>query len=348
MALDFPNAPTLNQTFTAPNGTIWLWDGVKWTAITSTSPYTGQGNVGRNLLHNPLFQVAQRGVGPFTASGSYLADRWQLWMGTDTASISIVLATDASRAQVGDEAQVLFLNNAFAGAAGAGNTVLVQQAIEGVRRLAGKTVTLSFFAYGSLTQKFGMSLDQNFGTGGSPSATVTGTGQAVTLSSTWARYSMTFAVPSASGKTLGTNGNDRTILNLWFSAGSNFAAASGSVGTQSGTIALWGVQLEIGSVATPLEKPDPRYDLANCQRFFCGDTAYFIGYGPTGTNIGTNMALPNQMRAVPTAAFAVISNTNVGTVTLSAQSPHSVIYFALVTATGQAQIQISITASADL
>ena len=41
-----------------------------------------------------------------------------------------------------------------------------------------------------------------------------------------------------------------------------------NVGVQSGSIAIWGVQLEIGSVATPLEKPDPQQDLAKCQRFY--------------------------------------------------------------------------------
>lgn len=29
-AIDFPASPTLNQTFTAPNGVIYQWDSVKW------------------------------------------------------------------------------------------------------------------------------------------------------------------------------------------------------------------------------------------------------------------------------------------------------------------------------
>lgn len=32
-------------------------------------------NVGRNLLHNPLFQVNQRGAGPWTVLGAYTSDR---------------------------------------------------------------------------------------------------------------------------------------------------------------------------------------------------------------------------------------------------------------------------------
>lgn len=30
MAVDFPNAPKLNERFNAPNGVVYTWDGVKW------------------------------------------------------------------------------------------------------------------------------------------------------------------------------------------------------------------------------------------------------------------------------------------------------------------------------
>ena len=32
-AIDFPNNPSLNQQFTAPNGITYTWDGVKWTVV---------------------------------------------------------------------------------------------------------------------------------------------------------------------------------------------------------------------------------------------------------------------------------------------------------------------------
>ena len=31
MAVDFPNNPTPNRKFDAPNGVTYIWDGVKWT-----------------------------------------------------------------------------------------------------------------------------------------------------------------------------------------------------------------------------------------------------------------------------------------------------------------------------
>ena len=37
MALDFPSAPTIGQTYTGANGTVWTWDGVKWTGGSSAA-----------------------------------------------------------------------------------------------------------------------------------------------------------------------------------------------------------------------------------------------------------------------------------------------------------------------
>jgi hypothetical protein len=54
-ALDFPNSPTANQIFTAPDGTQWKWDGVKWVpagaggAGTVTSVTTGAGLTGGTI-----------------------------------------------------------------------------------------------------------------------------------------------------------------------------------------------------------------------------------------------------------------------------------------------------------
>jgi hypothetical protein len=136
------------------------------------------------------------------------------------------------------------------------------------------------------------------------------------LTATWTRYSITGNVLSTTGKTLGTGGNDNTPLQLWLSCPSADTAwypASGNLGQQSGTIQLWGVQLEIGSVATPLEKPDLQQDLAKCQRFFCAQIpAHAVTYATAASvYLGANVVLPVAMRGVPTVVF--VSNM-VGTV----------------------------------
>ena len=269
--------PVMDSTATIGVGTTWARsdhvhpsDTTRQTAAqVATAVAPAFNGVGRNLLHNPLFNVAQRGAGPWTTS-VYTADRWFLGVSLDTVSINVIAAADADRTQIGDEAATRYLQNNFTGNAGAAAVSYIHQPMEGVRRFAGKTVTVSFWAAASSALKLGANIYQNFGSGGSPSAGVwaLATGNAITLSTTWTRYTTTIAIPSATGKTLGTNGDDGTWLRFFYSAGSSSAAMAGNIGVQSGTISIWGVQLEIGSVATPLEKPDPRYDLSNCQRFY--------------------------------------------------------------------------------
>jgi hypothetical protein len=314
-----------------------------------TGAATALNNVGRNLIHNPLFNVAQRGVGPFTANSAYSLDRWQLSVNLDTLSVSQVGQSDSSRAQVGDEALTFALQAVFTGNAGAGAYSYINQPIETVRRLSGKTVTVSFWALGSAALKVGINMMQSFGTGGSPSAPVWAqtTGAQVIVNTTWARYSTTIAIPSSAGKTFGTSG-DFTELALWFSAATT--AFSGNIGVQSGTIQIWGVQLEVGSVATPLEKPDPRYDLANCQRFYQTGFAGMSGYNTAGNGLEYVQQFPVQMRANPTMAStgAVYSNMSGASVGPFGTGMSSFTANATITATGAGNYYFQYTASADL
>jgi hypothetical protein len=80
---DFPNAPTNGQLVTGPTGQVFQWDGTKWVTL-ATQPPPSAGNVGRNLLHNAMFNVWQRGTGPFNTAG-YTADRWPGQKGKDYA-----------------------------------------------------------------------------------------------------------------------------------------------------------------------------------------------------------------------------------------------------------------------
>jgi hypothetical protein len=323
-----------------------------FTTLANSAGYVSTAVIGRNKLHNPLFNIQQRGAGAFTANSVYTADRWLLGLTLDTDSVTVVALTDTDRGNTGinDEEATYGLSNTFTGNAGASAYSVISQRIETVRRLSNKTVTVSFWAKAaSGTPKVGVSIDQVFGTGGSPSATVTGNGTAVTLSTSWARYSVTLAIASASGKTFGTTaGTDFTQLNIWYSSGTTDATRAGSIGVQSATVSLWGVQLEIGSVATPLEKPDPAYDLANCLRFFQGNQCVITGYGAAGAGAGQSMTLLSFMRASPTMTLGTAANSNVGTVTLTPLLNRAVWVSASVTATGAWTVNQQYTASADL
>jgi hypothetical protein len=320
------------------------------TQFVQTTVATGPSanNVGRNLVQNALYNVAQRGSGPWTTN-VYTADRWQIAANLDTVSMTLFAMTDAYRSDIADETASWNLSNTFGGNAGAASFNAITQKIERVRRLAGKTVTVSFWAVGSTTLRLGVGFGQNFGTGGSPSAGVAINGQSVTISGTYARYSLTFALPSAAGKTLGTNNDDFTQLTIWFSGGSANNAATGNVGVQSGTINLWGVQLEIGSVATPLEKIDPGEDLRRCQRFFVSGARVFDNrYGNSGSGTQATYVLPQPMRATPTIVVTTQASSNVTSPAVNALTTASVYAGGSVTSTGGLLLDMTFSASADL
>ncbi|HEY2416796.1 MAG TPA: hypothetical protein VGH84_02680 [Steroidobacteraceae bacterium] len=344
--------PTTNQVTgiqEAPGGGVLYGRRNSAWASVDAAIVPAQNNTGRNLLHNPLFNVTQRGAGPWTAN-SYTADRWAINMVSDTANFAPQSLDDASRTQIGDEAATTFLAGTVTGNAAASAFTVAYQPIESVRRLAGKTVTISFWAIGTAAMKLGVSFDQYFGTGGSPSATVEGAGQSVTLTGSFARYNLTFTLPSISGKTLGTNNTDNTTLLLWYSSGTDNATRTGNIGVQSGTINLWGMQLEIGSVATPLEKPDPQQDLANCRRFY-----QVIKVGARGPAAGAGQWFGcaftfSPMRATPTAvAGGADSTNNLGGSALSVLTSNSARYDVSSAAAGDTYVIGHVqTLSADL
>lgn len=340
-----PQAPT------APQGDSDT--SVATTAFVQAAVAPALHNVGRNLIHNPLFNIAQRGAGPFVASGVYTADRWNVFGNLDTYSFIQGSADDAIRAAVGDEAASFLLQNTFTGNAGAASYHYLNQSIEDARRLSGKTVTVSFWAAAnSGTPKLGLNMSQNFGTGGSPSAGVwvNAIGQSVILSTTWTRYSAVFNIPTTAGKTLGTNNDSSTNLSFWFSSGTTSGPTAGNIGVQSGTIQLWGVQLEIGSVATPLEKPDSQQDFAKCQRFYQTGAAQAYGYAATpGAPVSSNLGLPVTMRALPTVGIpSWPTYVNIAAANISVLSQSALNINCTATATGSVNLLGNFTASADL
>jgi hypothetical protein len=261
-------------------------------------------NAGRNLIDNSMMIITQRGQGPWTtAAQAYTADRWKaICLNTvNTFNVNIVAASDADRTAIGDEQCRSLLSFQFGGDPSPPSYVALVQFIDGVTRTANKTVTVSFWARAvSNAIRLGVSLDQNFGTGSnSPSAQATGNGQVVTLSTTMQRYSLTFAVPSIAGKTIGSNQDDTTELNFWMSAGSNYNARSGGVGYQSGTTWIWGVQAEIGTQATQLEKISPQQEMLRAQRCYQLVWLQWLGYCTIGQGAAIDMMYPVAMRGTP-------------------------------------------------
>jgi hypothetical protein len=236
---------------------------------TSATGLSYQNNfaAGKNKIINGDFSINQRGFSSSTTNGLYGFDRWVAFL-TDgtTNSYSAQTFTPGTAPVSGYEA------SNFARLISAGQTLTtaqtsLRQLIENVRTFAGQTVTVSFWAKAnSGTPKVALELNQGFGSGGS-SAVDTYGGQ-VTLTTSWARYSLTVSVPSISGKTIGSSNYFQVVF--FVSAGSNFNSRTGSLGIQSNTFDFWGVQVEAGSTATAFQTATGTIqgELAACQRYY--------------------------------------------------------------------------------
>ena len=257
--------------------------------------------VGRNAITNGAMKIRQRGNGPWTVNGSYGVDQWRVDVAGSTSSVTAIALPLGAIPGVVESGY--HLRNVVTSSAGAGNYSIVNHNVEGVETLAGQTATLSFYAKADAARPIAIELAQNFGGVGSPSASVTSIGaQKFTLSTAWVRYTATIAIPTISGKTLGTNGADRLEVNLWFDSGSTFNARTNTLGQQSGTFDIWGVQLEAGANATPFEQEHISVTTAKCQRHY--QTVGNGGAGGTDAATRITMAwrLPVVMRAIPTVA----------------------------------------------
>jgi hypothetical protein len=219
----------------------------------------------RNRIINGNFDFWQRGTS--TSSAGYLADRWTTTLTGSTVATSRQAFT-VGQTDVPYE-PTYYLRNVVTSSAGASNKCNLQQRIESVRQMAGQTATLSFWAKADAAKNIAVEFVQNFGTGGSPSSEVTGTGATTcALTTSWQQFSVSVDVPSISGKTLGTNSDDYLGVIFWFDAGSDFNFRTNSLGQQSGTFDIAQVQLEAGSVATTFEVRPSGIELALCQRYY--------------------------------------------------------------------------------
>jgi hypothetical protein len=259
----------------------------------------GQYAAGKNKIINGDFAINQRN---FTTDsvGGFGFDRFAMALSGATATQTAQTFTPGTAPVTGYEAR-----NFLRLAVTTGNDFArISQPIESVRTFAGQTVTLSFWAKGTNPTTAGnlrVRLEQFFGTGGSPSSSVATPEQTFVLTASWTRYSFTFAVPSISGKTLGTNPDSR----LSFDVGQ-----LSSTSADAWTLDIWGVQLEAGSTASPFQTASGSIggELALCQRYYVSwnrdaavtDGGVCNGFASSTTSARFYIPLPVVMRATPT------------------------------------------------
>jgi hypothetical protein len=237
----------------------------------ATAPVGSAQVAGKNAVINGDFFINQRGFTSNTTTGTYNFDRWLQQNVGGSFTVTPQSFTPGAAPIATYEGRTYF-QGITATQSAAGDYAILTQRIENVTRYAGTTVTISFFAKANTgTPAIGVEIQQNFGTGGSPSATVSTPAGAITLSSSWARYSVSVAVPSISGKTIGTGENSSYLeLNLWTSSGATNATRASSIGIQNFTASIWGVQLEYSASATYFTTATGTLqgELAACQRYY--------------------------------------------------------------------------------
>ena len=304
------------------NGSTLVADSSTSTGLRYTSNFAA----GKNKIINGDFFVNQRGFTSESNGTNYVADRWK-YAASTTGTASINVFTPGTAPVAGYEGKN-YLRMVTSGQSGTTAQAQFATRVEDVRTFAGQTTTLSFWAKASSGTPY-VAADwlQLFGTGGS--SAVVGTGQKTAITTSWARYSFIFAIDSVAGKTISTSNDSSVQIEIWTSAGTDYNTRAASMGIQSTTIDIWGVQWEAGSVATAFQTATGTLqgELAACQRYYeksyaqatAPATATFTGcidkyIGVTVTGSGDQLYYRVTKRTAPTVTIYSASTGTSGKV----------------------------------
>jgi hypothetical protein len=280
----------------------------------------------RNYLINGNFDKWDYGTSQ-TSNGYGSDNRWCIGNASSSSTHTQMVCGDTERAFFN---AMYYSRTVVSSAAGASNYATKQQLIENINLLAGKTVTLSFWAKADSNKNIAVEFTQMFGTGGNPSPYNTGIGsQLVALTTSWKKYTITVTIPSIVGKTLGTDGVQTTFTKVlfWFDAGANSAARSANLGQQSGTFDIAQVKLEDGSVATNGWHPyDGEFggEVEACERYVNIIRNLNLDFGSyTGTTYISYPLWHTTMRVIPSATLNLpnILYSNSSGVAVTPKSP---------------------------
>jgi hypothetical protein len=253
----------------------------------------------KNRLINADMRIDQRNAGASVNNGTgtvYTLDRWASY-GATSSKFSIQQDAGGVTPPVGFN-DYLGITSSSAYAVPAGESYQISQLIEGynIADLAwgtanAKTVTLSFWVRSSLTGTFGGALQNGSFNYSYPfsytiSAANTWEYKTITISGpTAGTWNVTTATGIAVNFGLGIGSTYSGPAGSW--AATNYGSATGAVsvvGTNGATWYITGVQLEIGTSATPFERRLYNQELANCQRYF--EKSYDIGAVPGSASTG--------------------------------------------------------------
>ena len=302
--------------------------------IEGSSLDIGQIGGRRNLIINGAMQVAQRSTNTVAVSdgsneGVTTVDRWNINFGSGMGGAA---NASQSNAPSGSEfSKALKFEVTTAHTPTGSQFFNPTYAIEGqdLQHLqygtsSAKSMVISFSIYTNKPGTYGVavrSYDYN---------RVIGKTFTVDTANTWQRISIPIE-----GDVSGTIDNDNHWgLHLWFGFGigsgrmngtstwSNYnttvypgSSTTNFFDTVGNILYLTGVQLEVGSVATPFEHRSYGEELALCQRYLCAVEPYSWVVQGDGSNTGVIIGLykfPVTMRATPSCNSFTLGHVNGG------------------------------------
>ena len=237
----------------------------------------------KNIIINGGMQIAQRATsstGLGASNGYFTLDRFKIALGagdgrftmsqstvTDLEGFSTALKIDCTTADT---------------SIAAGEALLLVQSIEGfnLQQLKAtssstRAFTLSFYAKSNASRAIASEINL---TNGGTNVQIS---KLHTIGTSWARYTMT--IPAASITQIDNDNTDEMQVNFWLHAGSTYtggtlnddafdsvtqanrAAGIGSIfASTDNTLEITGMQMEVGSVATPFEHRSYGEELQLC------------------------------------------------------------------------------------
>jgi hypothetical protein len=273
----------------------------------------------RNRIINGNMLIDQRNAGAsvsISSTGDFGVDRWYAVEDTD----GTMTMQQSSTAPSGFTKSMVFTTGTADASLAATQYVVMGQQIEGLNvydlgwgTASAQTVTLSFWVRSSLTGTFGGAVRNSASNRSYPFS------YSISAANTWEQKSVTIT-----GDTSGTWLTDTGVgirLTLGLGVGSTYSGTAGSwsgstyysatgatsvIGTAGATFYITGVQLEVGTKATPYEMQIYSDQLAQCQRYYYKQdtiTVWFLTINIADVYRAYNYIFPVTMRGAPTCVI---------------------------------------------
>ena len=286
----------------------------------------------KNIIINGAMQVAQRSAsvtGLGAASGYFTLDRFNMEVNSTSAgrfTMSQSAVTDLNGFSNALKVDCTTADTSIA----AGEILMIEQFVEGLNcqqlkasSTSTNAFTLSFYAKSNANRVIASEIRMTEGTNIHAS-------KVHTIGTSWARYTMT--IPAASSTEID---NDNTLaiqINFIIHGGATFtggtiagttlttltqanrAAGIGSIfASTDNTLEITGLQLEVGSQATPFEHRSFGEELALCERYYFqkikgNDEPLGVGVYKSSSQIRVNVEFPTEMRSDPTVITTNATN----------------------------------------